>query len=104
MIHPAQLILARIWRHWWGRKDTCHREGEREDIQGFCQKYIWVIRVSSLLEVEGFIKLSNNSQRVHLKQEDGPVDVGEVADLDQLDHLQGFDQLGQGGSGEEVDI
>ena len=51
----------------------------KRDIQGFFVKYIWVICVSSL--------------RVCSKQEDGSVDVGEVADLNQLDHLQDFDQL-----------
>ena len=51
----------------------------KRDIQGFFVKYIWVICVSSL--------------RVCLKQENGSVDVGEVADLNQLDHLQDFDQL-----------
>ena len=60
-------------------EDTCHRDGAQRDIQGFFVKYIWVICVSSL--------------RVCLKQEDGSVDVGEVADLNQLDHLQDFDQL-----------
>ena len=60
-------------------EDTCHGDGAQRDIQGFFVKYIWVICVSSL--------------RVCSKQEDGSVNVGEVADLNQLDHLQDFDQL-----------
>ena len=77
MIHRARLILTRIWR-WRGRTHAMELARKR-DIQGFFVKYIWVICVSSL--------------RVCLKQEDGSVDVGEVADLNQLDHLQDFDQL-----------
>ena len=55
----------------------------KRDIQGFLSNilflHIWVMFVSS--------------ERVCLKQENGSVDVGEVADLNQLDHLQDFDQL-----------
>ena len=60
-------------------EDTCHGVGAQEGYPRFFVKHIWVICVSSL--------------RVCSKQEDRSVDVGEVADLNQLDHLQDFDQF-----------
>ena len=81
MIHRARLILTRIWR-WRGRThaiEMVRRGIFKVFLSNILFLYIWVICVSSL--------------RVCSKQEDGSVDVGEVADLNQLDHLQDFDQL-----------
>ena len=95
MIHPARLILARIWHHGGGGHMPwrwCTGGGF------FCQIlliYIWVIHIV-------FHLIYYTDGKLQSKEEDRSVDIGQVAHLNQLDHLQGLHQLWQAALGGQL--